>query len=178
MAQDERDVFISYAREDEKRAKQLRTLLRLQGRSVFLDEELTPGPSWHKEIQRKLEAARCVVALWSQHSVNSNVQFDEANFALSRGELVIARLDDADLPLGLRPVQHIDLTDWESGEDHQGIARLLGRIDQLVAAANARPRSIGEIPRVLSGKPDSADRHSVSNRSGQPPSGGPTQMLV
>jgi tetratricopeptide (TPR) repeat protein len=165
MSDDIFDVFLSYCHEDLEQAKQLRTLLWSHGWSVFLDEDIPVGYRWDKELERKLDAARCVVALWSAASRASNVQFDEANFALSRAALMIARLDRADLPLGLRPVQYVDLTTWQKGEDHPGISRLFARVDELVRAAKAAPQPIGDIDRELTGRADSADRHSVSNRS-------------
>jgi hypothetical protein len=162
---DVNDVFLSYCHEDVARATQLRTQLWNLSRSVFMDTQTRPGTLWQDEIQRKLEAARCVVALWSRVSNASNVQFDEANYALSRGTLVIARLDTTELPLGLRAVQHIDLSTWQAGDDHPGIAQLYGRVHELIAAAKAKPEPVDAIERALSGKPDSADRHSVSNRT-------------
>jgi tetratricopeptide (TPR) repeat protein len=159
------DVFLSYSHDDVDRATQLRTQLWNHDHSVYMDKQLTPGKLWPEELQQRLDSVRCVVALWSKASAGSNVQFDEANFALSRGMLVLARLDDSELPLGLRPVQHIELSDWTRGEDHPGIARLYGRVHELIEAYNARPEPIGEIARELAGKPDSADRHSVSNRN-------------
>lgn len=162
---DDPDVLLSYPHEDLERCSQLRNLLWRKGWYVFRDDDLTPGtPRWDKLLEQKLAKAKCVIALWSANSSRSNVQFDEANFALSRGVLVNAKIDDVTLPLGLRSVQHVDLTNWEGEEAHPGIVRIFARVEELVNAANAKPVAIGAISRELSGRPDSADRHSVSNR--------------
>lgn len=165
MADDIHDVFISYKREHVARARELRQLLWEKRWSVFLDENLHSGQRWDTQLQERLEKSRCVVTLWAQGSAASNVQFDEANYALSHGKLVLARLDDEELPLGLRPVQWIDLSTWNGTENNPGISVLFANIARTIAAFNAMPPPVGAIAKELVGQPDSADRHSVSNRS-------------
>jgi TIR domain len=42
------DIFISYAREDLRRAKQLAEALKAQGWSVFWDRTIPAGKSWQR----------------------------------------------------------------------------------------------------------------------------------
>jgi tetratricopeptide (TPR) repeat protein len=159
------DVFICYKGEHQERAKNIRSLLWDKGWSVFLDENLESGKRWDQQLEQRLDEAGCVLALWSKGSASSNVQFDEANYALSHGKLILARLDDERLPLGFQPIQRIELLNWTEGEHHPGIARIFASIERTIKASKAKPEPIGEIAKELSGKPDTADRHSISNRS-------------
>ncbi|MEE4302150.1 MAG: toll/interleukin-1 receptor domain-containing protein [Pseudomonadales bacterium] len=65
------DIFLSYASEDRERVRPLVAALEAEGLSVWWDRELRPGPSFDLEIERAIEAARCVVVVWSEHAVAS-----------------------------------------------------------------------------------------------------------
>jgi TIR domain len=73
------DIFISYAREDLRRAKQLAEAFEAQGWSVFWDRYIPPGETWHAVIDRELQAARCVVVAWSKASIQSGWVYEEAD---------------------------------------------------------------------------------------------------
>lgn len=159
-----RHVFLSYAHENSDRAKRLRTLLWEQSWHVFWDRNLKPGLRWDQQLDEELRDTCCVVVLWGNGSKASAVQFDEANHALSQQKLILVLIDDEELPLGLRPVQWLDLRGWTGDEDHTSLTRLYAAVARAVEAAQVEPQRIGEIPKELAGKPDTADRHSVSNR--------------
>ena len=106
------DVFISYAREDEPKARQLADALTARGWGVWWDRAITPGEVFSRVIQRELEAAPCVVVLWSRASIASEYVQDEATVAKERGALVPALIDDVRPPLGFRQRQVVNLTAW------------------------------------------------------------------
>ena len=55
------DIFISYAREDEATARQLRDALASQGWDVSRDKEgIVTGTSWGDSIEHALRDAKCV----------------------------------------------------------------------------------------------------------------------
>jgi hypothetical protein len=61
------DIFISYAREDEPTAIHLRDVLVVQGWDVWRDKEgILTGTSWEKAIEDALNAAKCVIVVWSR----------------------------------------------------------------------------------------------------------------
>ena len=60
------DIFISYAREDRQKAEQLAHALECQGWSVWWDRTIPTGKSFDKVTQEALDAAQCVVVLWSK----------------------------------------------------------------------------------------------------------------
>ena len=66
------DIFISYAREDHACASRMAAALADRGWTVFWDRAIPTGKSFDQVIERELDAARCVVVLWSRHSISSD----------------------------------------------------------------------------------------------------------
>ena len=126
-------IFISYKREDELRVSRLFKALEDVGRSVWWDRGLAGGESWRNQIQNALDAAKCVIVVWTRESVGPAGDFvrDEAGQAKRRGVLLPVRLDKVEPPLGFGEIQAIDLTRWKgsSGDPF---------FQDLVAAATAK----------------------------------------
>ena len=99
------DIFVSYASEDRERVQPLVELLKQQGWSVWWDRDLIAGPSFDREIEKALHEARCVVVLWSSHSVDSTWCRAEATDAQEREILVPVLIDDVRPPLAFRAAQ-------------------------------------------------------------------------
>ena len=55
------DIFLSYAREDEARARTLAAALESRGWAVFWDRQIPHGRNFRAHIQEQLDAARCQV---------------------------------------------------------------------------------------------------------------------
>jgi uncharacterized membrane protein YhaH (DUF805 family) len=106
------DVFISYAREDHSRAEQVARALSAMGLECFWDTEIPPGQTWSDYIEAKLDAARAVVVLWSQHSTRSQWVREEARMGRDKSKLIPAVIDGSAPPLGFGEVQAADLTAW------------------------------------------------------------------
>lgn len=66
------DIFISYAREDYDAAQRLAEALGGRGWSVWWDRTILAGEHFEKEIREALHKARCVVVLWSPHSIRDS----------------------------------------------------------------------------------------------------------
>ena len=64
------DVFISYKKSDADRVRPLVEHLRTAGLDVWWDEGIQPSTSWRAEIAQQLAAAKCVVAVWTNDSVD------------------------------------------------------------------------------------------------------------
>ena len=60
------EVFVSYKREDEPRVGRLVRALEDAGFSVWWDRGLGGGESWRAQIQTALDAAKCVLVVWTQ----------------------------------------------------------------------------------------------------------------
>ena len=139
------DIFISYASEDRERAKQIATLFSQQGWSVWWDREIPFGKNFDKVIEENLAAAKCVVVLWSKHSVESRWVRAEASEGVGRDLLLPAVLDaDLKLPLEFKRLQAANLVDWQADEPHEEFQRLLKSIESLLRS----PRPNGGAPLV------------------------------
>ncbi len=106
------DIFVSYASEDRDRIKPLIDAITAEGISVWWDRRIGMGSDFEREIERELDAARCVVVVWSEKSVDSDWVRNEAQEGYDRGILVPARIDDVKPPLAFRRAQTADLVEW------------------------------------------------------------------
>lgn len=109
------DIFISYAKPDWEKAKQLANALESNGWSVWWDPKILPGESWDRVIESALEKAKCIIVLWSKNSVDRHWVKTEAAEGRSRGILVPVLIEDVRPPLEFRRIQAAKLQDWEVG---------------------------------------------------------------
>ncbi len=95
------DVFLSYKRADVACAAQIVALLEGEGWSVWWDTRLVGGERWDAVIEREINAARCVVVIWSPNSVDSGEAARvhlEAHNGRERGILVPVTIEGARPP--------------------------------------------------------------------------------
>jgi serine/threonine-protein kinase len=109
------DVFVSYKAEDRARLRPLVSALEAEGFTVWWDTHIGGGAHWREDIQEHLDAAKCVIVVWSKRSVGIDGDFvrDEANRARKRGAYLPVRLDPVEPPLGFGEVQAISLRGWK-----------------------------------------------------------------
>jgi hypothetical protein len=118
-------VFLSYAREDEPRARVLVDALESQGVQVWWDRELVGGETWRDALESKIREASCVVALWSPRSVGSQFVRAEADLALKQGKLVPVLIERAEIPLPFGEIHTTDLSAWEGERESREFGELL-----------------------------------------------------
>ena len=133
------DIFISYAREDESRVKPLVSAFESEGWSVFWDRRIPAGSTWRNHIGSALQQARCVVAVWSAHSVESQWVAEEADEGKMRQALVPVALDAVTPPRGFREIQAADLTGWKPGEPSENLRQLLADVRRLIGSSTPAP---------------------------------------
>jgi hypothetical protein len=107
------DIFLSYSRKDKERAKIIAEALERYGYSVFWDMNILLGGEFDNEIEEELDAAKCVVVLWSKDSVKSKWVKTEASEGDKRKILVPVLIDDIKIPLEFRRNQAALLVDWQ-----------------------------------------------------------------
>ena len=129
------DIFLSYAREDVARVRLIAKALESSGWSVWWDRSIPPGRDFNAYIQQQLDAARCIVVLWSKASVASPFVRDEAGEGIDDGRLVPALIDEVKPPLGFRQIQAANLSDWQPDQRHDEFERLIGSIAAIVPPA-------------------------------------------
>lgn len=92
------DIFISYAKEDQSRARLLAALLEAQGYTVWWDTSLLSGDNFRRRIMTELGKARAVIVIWTRNSVASDwVQSEAGRGHASR---VLIPLKAADVEYG------------------------------------------------------------------------------
>lgn len=109
------DVFVSYKAEDRARVEPLVQALEAEGLSVWWDARVGGGEAWREAIAEQLNAAKCVIVVWSKRSTGPEGRFvrDEANHAQHRGAYLPVTIDKVQPPLGFGETQAVSLTGWK-----------------------------------------------------------------
>lgn len=112
------DVFISYAREDEKIARDLFDFLKRNGFSPWLDKEnLLPGQNWELAIENAVTNSHAQVFLCSPRSVGKRGVFQrEIKFALKSAQdlldddiaIIPYRIESCEMPASLSKYQWVE----------------------------------------------------------------------
>ena len=151
MSEDASDIFISYAREDAEWVGALAAALEKSGWSVFWDRRVPAGRNWRTYLAAKLEKARCVLVVWSEHAVASDYVLAEADDGRERNALVPVLRQPVRPPFGFRHIHAADLSGWVAGSASQEFDLLLKDLGTLLATVPCRPqppwRRPGEILR-------------------------------
>jgi TolB-like protein/Tfp pilus assembly protein PilF len=137
------DVFVSYKAEDRKRVQPLVQALQADGCTVWWDEHIATGDEWRETIERELDAAKCVIVIWSKRSVGPEGHFvrDEAARAQRRHVYVPVLIDAVDPPLGFGESQAASLRGWRgdrADSRYQAIIAAVRRIAGQDSADDAR----------------------------------------
>jgi hypothetical protein len=131
---DRRSVFISFKTEEYPAADRLHRVLSAKGYNVWWQEKLQCGHIWHADIDDALQAAGCVIVLWSPRSMASEWVKHEASQAIARRVYAPARLSAMKIDSPFDRIQATDLIDWDGGDSHPGFRNLLRRVDELLPA--------------------------------------------
>jgi len=126
------DIFISYSNEDKERVRPLVRLLEEQGWTVWWDRKIPPGKTFAQVIEEAIEQARCVLVVWSVHSVKSDWVTTEAAEGVRREILVPILIDEVPIPLEFRRIQAAKLTDLLSLSKSHELHELLDSISVLI----------------------------------------------
>lgn len=146
------DVFLSYASEDRARVLPLVRALEQSGFSVWWDREIQPGLRFETIIESELNDAKCVVAVWSSHSVNSSWVYNEASVGLENNNLVPLQIDDVRPPLAFRHLNTASLLNWSSSPNHPELEMIVRSIR----------RTIEGSPKQMPQAKTSAIEHTIS----------------
>jgi len=102
---------------------------------VWWDRKIPPGKRFDEVIQEKLDAAKCVVVLWSKESVKSDWVKEEAEEGKRRNILVPVLIDSVTVPLGFRRIQTANLTDWHGQSPHAELDQLMEAVEAILGVA-------------------------------------------
>ena len=143
-------VFLSYSREDQKRALPVIKALEAAGIKVWWDGLLEGGDSFLPTTEAALESADAVVVLWSQTSVNSHWVRDEATRGRERSCLVPLTIDGTHAPLGFRQLQTINISKWRGKAGAPEIERAVRAVHGFAGQAHTAPMPLPRKPDGLS----------------------------
>ncbi len=141
------DIFLSYSTQDRGRLQPLFTALEQQGWSVFWDHEsIHTGENWSLKIETAINNSRCVVVVWSKHSIHSEWVREEATVGKRRNVLLPLLLDGVEPPVGFLLRQADDFNRWNGKPSHPAFVRLAAQV-------YAKLNSMEPPPVLLSPKP-------------------------
>ncbi|CAN5448537.1 hypothetical protein BH11PSE5_BH11PSE5_26610 [soil metagenome] len=134
------DIFISYARPDERFAQQAAEALRVAGYDVWRDDELPAHRAYSDVIEERIKAAKAVLVLWSNDAVRSQWVRAEADAAREAGTLVQVSLDGVMPPMPFNQIQCADLFGWTGDTNWSGWRKVESSISTLAGMAAAVPQ--------------------------------------
>ena len=148
------DIFVSYKAEDRRRIEPLVKALEADGFGIWWDTQIAAGAEWREDIQAQLDAARCVLVVWSRRSVGRAGRFvrEEASRAQRLGTYLPVRIDRVDPPLGFSEIHAIALQGWKGKRDNPQYQALLRAIRAVMA---------GEAPQIAPEHLAPASRRTV-----------------
>ena len=126
------DIFISYASEDRPWVEPFAKALEQRGWTVWWDRHIPTGQTYDDVIWGALQAAKCVVVIWSAHSIRSEWVKEEASEAKKKNILLPVRIDEARPPFGFSRRQTQSLVGWQDGSPHPGFDQLIKDTIQLL----------------------------------------------
>jgi eukaryotic-like serine/threonine-protein kinase len=127
------DIFLSYSSADRLWIARFAKVLVERGWSVFWDRQIPVGKQFDQVIEHELDAAKCVIVLWSHSSISSNWVKEEAEEGARRGVLCPVLIEDVRVPMGLRRFQTARLIDWQEGVPHPELDQLMQEVANAVA---------------------------------------------
>jgi glucose/arabinose dehydrogenase len=144
------DIFLSYSSTDRDRAKLLAEAIGKHGWSVWWDQKIPLGKSWDEVVEEQVDAARCIIVLWSKESITSSWVRTEAREGKARGILIPVLIDDVKIPLEFRHMQAANLAGWQPSEPSAEFDSLLAFVAELLAGPHRadEPRSHAEVPQA------------------------------
>lgn len=119
------DIFLSYSEEDREAARRISELLESSGWSVWWDRRIPAGENWRSILDRALETMRCMVVLWSGHSVQSEWVCEEASEGRRLNKLVPIFIEQVRPPAGFREIQAANLVGWDGSRSSPAVQELI-----------------------------------------------------
>jgi TolB-like protein/Tfp pilus assembly protein PilF len=134
-----REVFLSYARQDDAIARRVAKTLQAAGHDVWRDSQLPAHRAYSEVIETRLKEAKAVVVLWSKSAAQSQWVRAEADFARSEGKLAQASIDGVLPPMPFNQIQCADLKGWRGSASHPGWAKLKDSVATVIGGDESKP---------------------------------------
>jgi TolB-like protein len=126
------DIFLSYSREDQARARQFAESLGREGFTVWWDQTLRSGENYDQVTESALRAAKAVVVLWSRTSVASRWVRAEATLADRNHTLLPVMIEPCERPIMFELTQSAELWHWQGNARDRVWLNLVADVRNLV----------------------------------------------
>jgi len=146
------DIFLSYNREDQARAKLFAEAFEAQGFSVWWDVGLRTGEAYDEVTETALRTAKAVVVLWSKKSVQSRWVRAEATLADRNKTLVPCMIEPCERPIMFELTQTAELSHWQGDAGDRAWLAFLSDVHRFVGR-QAAPVAIKETLREIEAEP-------------------------
>ncbi len=154
------DIFLSYNREDQARAKLFAEAFERQGFKVWWDVGLRTGEAYDQVTEKALREAKAVVVLWSKRSVESRWVRAEATLADRNKTLVPCMIEPCERPIMFELTQTAELSHWQGDASDKAWTAFLSDVKRFVAkeeapaaAAPATPLAAPTAPNIEAAAP-------------------------
>ena len=131
------DIFLSYNREDQSRAKLFAEAFEAQGFKVWWDVGLRTGEAYDEVTETALRTAKAVVVLWSKKSVASRWVRAEATLADRNKTLVPCMIEPCERPIMFELTQTAELGHWAGEKTDRVWLGFLADVAQFVGRQRA-----------------------------------------
>lgn len=158
------DIFLSYNREDQARAKVFADAFAREGFKVWWDVGLHTGEAYDEVTETALRTAKAVVVLWSRKSVQSRWVRAEATLADRNRTLAPAMIEPCERPIMFELTQTAELGHWTGDTEDQAWAAFLADVRRFVG----RERAVAPAPAPSA--PASVQETSRPDQRGEAPS--------
>jgi len=154
------DIFLSYNREDQGKAKLIARALSEAGFDVWWDTVLRAGQTYDEVTERQLHAAKAVVVLWSSRSVRSKWVRAEATLGDRKSALIPVMIEPCDRPIMFELIQTADLIGWEGDTTTPAWQAFLADVRDHVERKVAAVKPAAPAPEQAA-RPDTASADTV-----------------
>lgn len=159
------DIFLSYNREDQARAKLFADAFATEGFDVWWDVGLHTGDAYDQVTEKALRTAKAVVVLWSARSVESRWVRAEATLADRNKTLVPCMIEPCDRPIMFELTQTAELAHWQGDTGDGAWTAFLDDIKRFVAKSAA---PAVELPNHILATPTVAETLKPAQRGSAP----------
>jgi TolB-like protein len=140
------DIFLSYNREDQARAKLFAEAFEAEGFKVWWDVGLRTGEAYDEVTETALRTAKAVVVLWSKKSVQSRWVRAEATLADRNKTLVPCMIEPCERPIMFELTQTAELSRWDGSPTDKAWAAFLADVQRFVAKQAATTVEVPTTP--------------------------------
>jgi formylglycine-generating enzyme required for sulfatase activity len=127
------DVFLSYNRQDQGKAKMIAEALESSGFEVWWDTVLRAGQTYDEVTESQLRDAWAVVVLWSNRSVRSKWVRAEATLGDRKSALIPVMIEQCERPIMFELIQTADLSHWDGDLTDQNWLDFVADVQEHVA---------------------------------------------